>query len=117
MIYRLKVFLKDPWIIIPLAIAIAGQVFLWLYIFLRLGSASDQIFLHYNIIFGVDLVGEWWKILYLPVGGFMIILVNFFLSFFCYGNDKIISRLISFCAGIFELFIVWAAYLMVEINM
>lgn len=100
-----------------LIIGLATQVFVWPYIFLQLGQRSDILFLHYNIIFGVDLVGPWWKILFLPIGGLAIILVNFLLSLYIYNHDKLISRLLIFFAALFSLFLSWAVYLAVDINL
>jgi len=117
MLYLIKVFIKDPWIITPLITGLATQLFVWPYIFFQLGQRSDYLFLHYNIIFGIDLVGPWWKILYLPLGGLAIIILNFILSLYIYNHDKLISRMLLFFAALFSLFLVWAVYLTVDINL
>ena len=117
MIYLIKVFIKDPWIIIPLITGLTTQLFVWPYIFFQLGQRSDYLFLHYNIIFGVDLVGPWWKILYLPLGGLAIIILNFLLSLYIYNQDKLISRMLLFFAALFSLFLAWAVYLAVDVNL
>lgn len=90
---------------------------MWPYIIIKLSATGEQAFLHYNNIFGIDLVGAWWKALYLPLGGLAIILINYLLIFYSYNTDKIIARLLSFSVGLFQLFLVWAVYLMVEINL
>lgn len=117
MLYLIKVFIKDPWIIVPLVTGLATQLFVWPFIFFQLGQRSDYLFLHYNIIFGVDLVGPWWKILYLPLGGLGIIILNIALSLYIYNHDKLISRMLLFFAALFSLFLVWAVYLAVDINL
>ncbi|MDD2757774.1 MAG: hypothetical protein PHD72_00150 [Patescibacteria group bacterium] len=117
MFYLLKVFFKDLWMMVPLAVAALAEVFMWAYVFISIRPSGEQFFLHYNIIFGVDLVGEWWKILYLPLGGLLIILVNFTLAVLLYNTDRVLARLLAAFAGVFELFLVWAVYLIVNINL
>ncbi len=101
----------------PIIFSAAGQLFMWFYIVFKLSVTGEQAFLHYNNIFGIDLVGAWWKALFLPLGGLVLILVNFLLSFYSYNSDKIISRILSICAALFQIFLVLAVYLLVEINL
>lgn len=117
MLFLLKVFFKDPWIVVPVILSATGQLFMWPYIIVNLSAAGEQAFLHYNNIFGIDLVGAWWKALFLPLGGLILILINYSLAFYCYNSDKIMARILSICAGLFQLFLVLAVYLMVEINL
>lgn len=117
MFYLLKVFLKDYWVNIPLGTAIFTNILMWIYIFLKLSKKSDMLFLHYNVIFGVDLVGEWWRILFLPIGGLLIIILNFILALYCYNQDRLISRFLTVFAGVFEIFLMVAVYFTVDINL
>lgn len=41
---------------------------------------GDFLILHYNVDFGVDLVGEPSRILFFPLAGLLIVLLNFILS-------------------------------------
>lgn len=117
MIYLLKVFFKDPWVIVPLVVSCATQLFMWPYFFYELGSVRDILFLHYNIIFGVDLVGEWWRMLFLPLGGLIILLINNILALTFYNTDKTTARMLAIFAAIFSLFVAWALYLVADINL
>ncbi|PIT88284.1 MAG: hypothetical protein COU29_03390 [Candidatus Magasanikbacteria bacterium CG10_big_fil_rev_8_21_14_0_10_36_32] len=114
--YLLKVFFRDPWVLFPLIISAAGQGFSWWYILFFTQSSQEQYFLHYNIIFGVDLVGDWWKLLFIPIGGLIILIVNFLLSISCYNKDKVLSRLFTVFTAIFQLCLVLTAYLAVGMN-
>ena len=117
MFYLLKVFFKDPWVLIPLVVTAVSQLFMWPYFFYELGSGRDILFLHYNIIFGVDLVGEWWRMLFLPLGGLVIFLVNYSLALLFYNTDKTAARILAVFAAVFALFVAWAVYLTVDINL
>ncbi|MBU0546276.1 hypothetical protein KKA13_03420 [Patescibacteria group bacterium] len=116
MFFSPKLYLRDLWISIPLAGAVTAQIFMWTYILYYIHPSPDQFFLHYNITFGVDLAGEWWKILLLPISGLAVFLINYFLSFYFYGVEKFLSRLLVLIAGIFHVFLVIATVLIVGLN-
>ena len=116
MFYSPKLYFRDPWTSAPIAGVILIQVFLWLYLIFNIRSEAGQIFLHYNIIFGVDLVGDWWKIYFIPLAGVMVILLNYFFSGLLYSVDKFLARLLSFWVLFFHLFLLVGVMLLVRLN-
>lgn len=90
---------------------------MWIYVFAALGPNNNILFLHYNVIFGVDLVGAWWRILFLPLGGLLILFVNYIVAVFIYNKDRIVSRFLTVFACVFELFLAIAVYFTVDINL
>lgn len=116
MFYSPKLYFRDFWVSMPLSGAILTQIFLWWYLIVNIGSEAGQIFLHYNIIFGVDLVGGWWKIYYLPLAGILVILLNYFFSLMLYLIDKFFARLMSFWVLFFHLFLAIGIILLVRLN-
>ena len=116
MFYSPKLYFRDPWTSVPLSGVILIQVFLWWYLIFNIRSEAGQIFLHYNIIFGVDLVGDWWKIYYLPLAGIFTALLNYFFSLMFYTVDKFLTRLLSFWVLFFHLFLMVGAILLVRLN-
>jgi hypothetical protein len=117
MFYYLKLYLRDPRVLLPLLLSIIAQVFIWLYILLNVKPSVGRLFLHYNIVFGVDLLGQWWKILYLPLGGLLIILINFVISFLFYKRDKFFSWLLAFWVFLIHIYLVIETYLLVRLNL
>ncbi len=100
----------------PLVGVILIQIFLWWYLISNIHSDAGQIFLHYNIIFGVDLVGDWWKIYLLPLAGVVVILLNYFFSGLLYSVDKFLARLLSGWVLFFHLFLMIGTILLVRLN-
>lgn len=49
---------------------------IWAYVLLKMRPSSDPAVLHYTIYFGIDRVGEWWRVYFLPLSGLVIIGVN-----------------------------------------
>lgn len=112
----LKLYWRDWWNNIPLFLLVGIQVFIWFYIIFNIKPAMELVFLHYNIIFGVDLVGSWWKVYYLPLAGLLVLLVNCTLSFIFYKTDKFLSRLLNFWSLLFHLFLLMVVILLVGLN-
>jgi len=86
------------------------------YAFLYVRPTDDLVFLHYNVVFGVDLIGSWWKMLFDPFVGFCLFFFNFLLSWYVYGEDKVLARMLTVLAALFNLFLFVAFYLIIGLN-
>ena len=116
MFYSPKLYFRDPWVSVPLVGVIFAQLFLWWYLISNIRPDAGQIFLHYNIIFGVDLVGDWWRIYYLPLAGVAVTLLNYFFSLMLYSVDKFLARILSVWVLFFHLFLTIGVTLLVRLN-
>ena len=117
MIFRAKVFIKNWWVNISLFLAFILNIFGWWEVLFRLKHDSGNFFLHYNTIFGVDLVGSWWKLLYLPAVGLLIILANFGLGMFFYSKDKFLAITLAVLTALVEIFITIGTVMAVNLNL
>jgi len=111
-----KVYWTDRWVWIPAVFLLLFQLFMWVYAALYVRPTADMIFLHYNVVFGVDLIGAWWKILSVPFGGLCVFFLNFAISWSCYKDDKILARFLTVVAATLNLFLAVAFYLVVGLN-
>ncbi len=116
MFYSPKLYFRDLWISAPLVGSILLQILLWWSLVFNIRQDAGQIFLHYNIIFGVDLVGNWWQIYYLPAIGILIILLNYLFSGSVYLFDKFLARFLSFWVLFFHIFLTVGTLLLVGLN-
>ncbi len=116
MIYYLKLYFRDWRNLVPLILTIGIQIFCWMYILLNIKPSAGRLFLHYNIVFGVDLLGEWWKIFYLPLGGIIILLINLIASCLLYKKERFLSRLLSIWIFIIHIYLSVEVYLLVRLN-
>ena len=87
----IKTFIKNKIILINLAGNLFFNLFLWLLLFLKIKPQEAPLLLHYNIYFGIDLIGEWYKVFLIPFSGLAIFLLNLIFSFIIYKKDKILS--------------------------
>jgi hypothetical protein len=116
MFYHPKVYWKDRWVAGSGIVLLISQIFMWVYALKVTPNTEEHLFLHYNIIFSVDLAGEWWKIFFVPIGGVLILFANVGMSWFLYGEDKILARFLSVIGAFLNLCIAWALYLILSIN-
>ena len=100
----------------PLLGSILIQIFLWWDLIANIRPEAGQIFLHYNIIFGVDLVGDWWKLYLTPLVRVVVILLNYFFSLMFYSTDKFLSRLLSLWVFFFHIFLMIGLALLIRLN-
>jgi hypothetical protein len=115
-LYPIKLYFKNLPILFFGVVSLFVNVFIWIWLLWQIGPSPDPIFLHYNILFGVDYIGEWWRVLFLPIFGLLILLVNFLLGWLLFGRDKLLAYLLNAGALFCQLFLLVAACLLVFLN-
>ena len=103
---------------IYLAILICVNFLNWMVaIFINKNVSQELVFLHYNVDFGVDLIGNAPRVYIIPLLGFIIILVNFVLLIFIYKHSKFIAHLLLSAALMANLFLLAAIASVYLINL
>lgn len=75
------------------------------------------IILHYNVYFGVDMLGDWKNLFLLPAIGLILFLINFFLSLYFYKRkERIASYLLLIAALMIQLSLIIASVGVIIIN-
>lgn len=83
--------------------------------FVRPSEAS--LVLHYNVYFGVDLLGIWWQAYTLPLLGLLFFLGHFFLAKRFYGSaERIASYLVLLASGMLSFGVLLAGVSVAFIN-
>ncbi len=95
----------DPAIFFSLALALLANLGLWTAIFAIVEPTERQMILHYNIYFGVDAIGDWRNIFFMPALAAIILAVNVFLSRFFYYKEKFVSYLFAAMALLIQLLV------------
>lgn len=75
-----------------------------------------QIYLHYNIYFGIDSIGSWYNAFSLPVIGLLIIIFNLFLGYFFFLKDKLISYTLVISQTLIQLVLLASAVFIILLN-
>lgn len=115
-IYSPWLYIRDRWVKIPGFGVLGLLIFTWWYTLSRVQPTSDQVFLHYTIIFGVDLIGPWRGILLPAVSGLVIAAVNFTIGWLIYGSSRFLARLLLSATLILIIFLSLAAVFLAGIN-
>lgn len=116
MFYAPKLYIRDPWILFPLVGTGLIQAFIWWYVLSHIHPSSDPIFLHYTILFGVDLIGNWQQVLIPPSIGLGLGVFNYLFSFGIYGSSRLVARLMSFATVFIQLFLAMGVVMIVGLS-
>ncbi len=115
MLFNFKIFLKNRLILsvffisLVLVMASIADIFF-------LMKAQSPVFLHYDVVMGVNLQGEWWEMYYIPLGGIIIMAVNVALALIVYPKNKLLSTAIMCITPILELILLISTVLIVRLN-
>ena len=116
MFWGIKLYIKDR--IIAIAGVSAGLFFLAgiVYTLIYFHPGGEPVFLHYNSIFGVDLVGAWWQIAYLPALAFIIGIVNGIISLNLFPRERLAARFAAVFTAFVELAFLFETIFIVNLN-
>lgn len=88
----------------------------WGIILWKLPYTEGTVFLHYNTYFGIDLTGDWSRLLWIPGSGTALLLVNVLIALFARAIDRFLN-MIAICATVcMEAALLLASVLVVLLN-
>lgn len=124
--YNISKFLDHPYrddltVKISFISGLAANIFTWLILYYKLSpfaylTQAGQVYLHYNIYFGIDNIGSWYMALVIPLLGLLILVVNNILAYFFYIRDKVLSRILVLCAAFLQLVLLVASVFVILLN-
>ncbi len=102
------------WVIIG---ALLVNIANWALIAFFIRPVDFPIILHYNVYFGVDVIGAWWQIYFLPLIGLVILSVNTVLGYLFYQQkERIAAHLLVLATFIVQISIAIAVASLLLIN-
>ncbi|MDD2807075.1 MAG: hypothetical protein PHW95_00955 [Patescibacteria group bacterium] len=113
---RIFAFLSDKIIRLSFLFAVLANIALWLLLVSRSTTFSDSIPLHYNIYFGIDLIGPWYQFFFMPSIGLGIIVSNFLIGLLTVKYEKILGHFLAVTAAAAQIFILAAIIAILIIN-
>ncbi len=92
----------------------AGILYYFLYPQMR-----SELFvpLHYNIHFGVDLIGQWWQLFTSPFIAAVILLVNWIIAVYFFKKEPVLSSFFAVVAAICAALLFVATIFIVLLNL
>lgn len=73
--------------------------------------------LHYNIHFGVDLFGPWWRIFTIPLTGLVILLINHLLAALAWNRERLLSQTFWIVTAVIEFVLMVAMVFVTLLNL
>ena len=114
--YPVRLYLKHPPHAIMLTLSVVLNIVSLIWLLVRIHPQEQNVFLHYNILFGVDELGVWWQVFYVPLTAAVILMTNTVLSWFLYQKDKLISYVLLGMTCLCEIFLFIVTALLVFLN-
>jgi hypothetical protein len=94
-----KSFLRNPILASLVLLSMLIDLIACVALYFFIGTSKQSIILHYNVYFGVDLVGGWQEVYMMPLIGFSFVLVNFLLAYYFYfKKERIVSHILMLTA-------------------
>ncbi len=76
----------------------------WGLIIFYIRPVDFPIILHYNVYFGVDIIGSWWQVYFLPLIGLLILSVNSLLGYLFYQQkERTVAHLLMLAVFIVQI--------------
>lgn len=97
---------KNAIILWLLILTLAANLANWLLLKLLIQPVDFPIILHYNVYFGVDLKGNYWKVFSIPLIGLFLFFINIALAIYIYRREERIAS-----------YLLLIAALMIQINL
>ena len=114
--YLFKVYLRYPWVVIPFIVSGLIQASMWWYVVRHIGPTENQVFLHYNVILGIDLAGSWQELYYIPATGTALLLINFVAALLLFRTERIVAGIIAVTTAIWSILLFVGLYIIVGLN-
>lgn len=115
-VYPLKLYIKNLPNRIFLLSSVLVNLCTWVWLLWHIRPQQELIFLHYNVMFGVDFIGEWWRVLFVPIAGLIILLVNGALGWFFFQKDTFMSYICNAMGLLCQVSLCVTAALLVFLN-
>lgn len=114
--YNFKKALTHHFIITTIFLSVVINLVIWLLFWSKISRRDEMVFLHYNIYFGIDLIGEWYKVFLIPLSGVFIIIANSFLALTLFARSKFISYLLFITSFLCQVILIIASLAIIWIN-
>ncbi len=114
--YPPRLFFKQLPIVVPFGLSVLANVITWGWLAWFFKPTNEPVFLHYNVLFGVDYIGDWHRVFLLPIVGVSILLINTLLGWLLASRDMVVAYILQIISLLSSSLLLLMALLLVEIN-
>lgn len=110
-------YFKSTIIVWLISLSLLANIINWVIIKIFIRPIDLPIILHYNVYFGVDIMGDYKEAFLLPLIGIILFCINMFLSLYLYERkERIASYLLMMAALMLQLALIVASTSVIIIN-
>jgi hypothetical protein len=113
---RQKRFIFDPLNLYSLGSALLINIIHWAILYIKLGHTSGTIVLHYNVVYGTNLVDKAKYVFIIPATALLLLVVNTILGNFFYRKEKLAAYFINFANIAIQLIFIAASITIILYN-
>lgn len=111
-----KTYLNDPVNLITITFALLLNIIHWVVLLINIQPTNQKVLLHYNVIYGADLVAQSFFLYLIPGTALVFFLVNFFVSRKMYKKEKLASYFINYFSILIQAIFIVATLILISIN-
>src|SRR3989338_4053913 len=115
-LFSQKPFISEPFNLAPIVLAALINIIHWLIVIIKIKAGSGNIVLHYNVIYGADLIGRGSMIYVIPGAALAALIANFFLANYFFKREKLPAFFMNFSSIIVQLIFLTASLSLIRIN-
>lgn len=109
-------FIKAPWVLIPLSLSFAGNIFMWVYLGWFIRPTEELLILHYTVHFGVDFLGGWQSVFVVPTIGLLFSIINTLVAWWFWSRVHVLSYVVNVVTVVVQGILVAVSILLVALN-
>ncbi len=109
-------FISDRMNSVGLGISLLINIIHWLTLYIKIKPGVDDILLHYNVVYGSDLVGKSIYIYWIAFLALALLIVNVILAVTFYKKEKLASHFISLSSIPVQLVFFIATIVLITVN-
>lgn len=115
-IYPFRLYIREKTIRTLCWAGILANGAIWIWLWWQIQPQEEFVFLHYNVLFGVDRVGPWWFVFLYPAIGTLIQCVHIVVGWIFFDTERLVAYLLLAIALLAHLWIGIGSYLLVFLN-
>lgn len=115
--YPIKLYVRALPNTISLIAFVLLQLGIWGYLALNFAAQQEEVvYLHYTVLFSIDRIGPWWHVFFYPLIALIIGLINLIIGWIYYERDPLVGYICNGMTVLIHLYVAFAAYLLVFLN-
>ena len=109
-------FFADPLNFVSIGLAALLNIIHWLILFIKIRPGSARILLHYNVVYGPDLVDKSTFVYLIPLVALIFFILNLYTSAVFYKKEKLAAYFINIASVAVQLIFLVASLVLIVSN-